>query len=272
MAIPSTLRRFRLPAALPPSFRGSAIRFVYLIEVKAVYEVHRGRLQLPRLSVGIFVSLPQFALPGMHLALLEALPTQGWLPAPKIRVYCGVAGGLEALVYETVASTSFMVWPSPGNTSAAAERRSLENTGGGAAYAGASSGQMPPTPREYGRGSNPGSGAFFSGSSPALSGGPLGGDSRRRISSAGAGPGVVPHSPPAGSGTATGASPQLPGTGSGAGAPGGQAGGAGGPPGAGTGGAHGGCDDQDVGMCDYILGRNNCRWVVFHQRVSSIAS
>lgn len=35
-------RRFRLPAVLPPSFRGSAVRFTYVIQVKAVYEVHTG--------------------------------------------------------------------------------------------------------------------------------------------------------------------------------------------------------------------------------------
>lgn len=34
--------RFRLPQALPPSFRGSSIRFYYTINVKALYEVKRG--------------------------------------------------------------------------------------------------------------------------------------------------------------------------------------------------------------------------------------
>nr|ADI46926.1 RGP1m [Volvox carteri f. nagariensis] len=35
--------RFRLPTVLPPSFRGSAVRFSYMIHVKAVYELHRGK-------------------------------------------------------------------------------------------------------------------------------------------------------------------------------------------------------------------------------------
>ncbi|GFR43121.1 hypothetical protein Agub_g4125 [Astrephomene gubernaculifera] len=32
--------RFRLPSVLPPSFRGTAVRFQYLIQVKAVYRLH----------------------------------------------------------------------------------------------------------------------------------------------------------------------------------------------------------------------------------------
>ncbi|GLI59838.1 hypothetical protein VaNZ11_001826 [Volvox africanus] len=60
-AMQSFQLRFRLPAALPPSFRGSAVRFFYMIHVKAVYEVQRGHL--------------------------------------------------EAVVYETTASTTLTVWP-----------------------------------------------------------------------------------------------------------------------------------------------------------------
>ncbi|GLC77795.1 hypothetical protein PLESTB_000955300 [Pleodorina starrii] len=54
--------RFRLPLVLPPTFRGSAVRFFYMIHVKAVYEVQRGKL--------------------------------------------------DAVVYETTASTNLTVWPS----------------------------------------------------------------------------------------------------------------------------------------------------------------
>ncbi|GIL82696.1 hypothetical protein Vretimale_8269 [Volvox reticuliferus] len=60
-AMQSFQLRFRLPAALPPSFRGSAVRFFYMIHVKAVYEVQKGQL--------------------------------------------------EAVVYETTASTTLTVWP-----------------------------------------------------------------------------------------------------------------------------------------------------------------
>lgn len=93
MAVSCKLRRFRLPAALPPSFRGSAIRFVYLIEVKAVYEVHRGRLHARVCRMEL--NSPCLACFG-H-ALLWALPTQGWLPAPKTSCICLLQGALRRL-------------------------------------------------------------------------------------------------------------------------------------------------------------------------------
>ncbi|KAG2437525.1 hypothetical protein HYH02_011168 [Chlamydomonas schloesseri] len=205
--------RFRLPAPLPPSFRGSSVRFLYLIQVKSVYEVHRG--------------------------------------------------GLEAVVYETTASTSLMVWPStglalaagPGGGGAGAggpDRRSssldasnsstaaaLGAAAAAAAAAVATGGAAAAAAREsLSRSNTAGGGA-----------GPGPGDSQRRLSSAGG----VPPSPSA-SQTPTHASSAPLASPSGAGP--GTAGGSSGAGGAGQG---GGADDSDVGMIDYVLGRNNCR-------------
>nr|ADI46830.1 RGP1f [Volvox carteri f. nagariensis] len=64
-AIRSFHMRFRLPTVLPPTFRGSIVRFFYMINVRAVYEVQR-------------------------------------------------AGKMDAVVFETTASTALTVWPNNG--------------------------------------------------------------------------------------------------------------------------------------------------------------
>ncbi|KAG2486186.1 hypothetical protein HYH03_015148 [Edaphochlamys debaryana] len=192
--------RFRLPSALPPSFRGSAVRFLYLIQVKAVYEVHRG--------------------------------------------------GSEAVMYETTASTSLVVWPG-----------SAAGGPGGAGAAPAAPDRRTPSMDA----SSPGAAAFGAAAAAAaasalqreVSRSSTAGDPSRRLSSAG---GAPPQSPSAA------AAPPTPSGGSfapGMGGPGpsGHSAGGVGPSGGGGGGggAGAGADDGEVGLVDYVLGRNNCR-------------
>ncbi|KAG2429368.1 hypothetical protein HXX76_011133 [Chlamydomonas incerta] len=203
--------RFRLPAPLPPSFRGSSVRFLYLIQVKSVYEVHRG--------------------------------------------------GLEAVVYETTASTSLMVWPSTGLALAAApggggggmpDRRSssldTSNSSTAAALSAAAAAVAAAAGGTGGAARESLSRTNTAGGGAGAGQGPM--DSQRRLSSAG---GVPPSPSAAQTPTHSSAAPLASPSGGGPGAAGGATGGGG------AGSGQGAADDSDVGMIDYVLGRNNCR-------------
>lgn len=62
-AIRLTLRcRFRLPTGLPPTFKGSSLRFTYGIEVRAVYELRTGACC--SLSINCSICLADFKTRG----------------------------------------------------------------------------------------------------------------------------------------------------------------------------------------------------------------
>ena len=46
---------------LPPSFKGSAVRFSYLIEVKALYEVLKSKIQVRRSPYMQYLHAPRYS-------------------------------------------------------------------------------------------------------------------------------------------------------------------------------------------------------------------